>query len=104
MSNVVGERFQITIDKKVRQELGVQPGDRAVESVEDGRLVVSFVPREHDESMLGILKRYTPSGTEPITDWQELKARAWTARVAEVVETLETSKPEGRRTAIRRRR
>jgi len=37
MANVVGERFQITIDKKVREELGVQPGDQAVEFVEDGR-------------------------------------------------------------------
>ena len=103
MSNVVGERFQITIDKKVREELGVEPGDRAVERVEDGRLVVSFVPREHHESMLGILKRYVPGGIEPISDWQELKDQAWDARVAEVVETLGTPGRGRRRSATRRR-
>ena len=33
MPNVVGERFQITIDKRVREELGIKPGDRAIERV-----------------------------------------------------------------------
>src|SRR5882672_12579203 len=99
MSNVVGERFQITIDRKVRQELGVQPGDRAVEWVEDGRLVVSFLPRPHNESMLGILKQYTSRPIEPITDWQEVKDRAWTARVGEIVEVLESDSRRHRRPA-----
>ena len=79
MPNVVGERFQITIDKKVREELGVQPGDQAVEWVEGGRLVVGFLPRPHDESMLGILKKMTGRTIEPITDWEALKERAWAA-------------------------
>jgi AbrB family looped-hinge helix DNA binding protein len=33
MPNVVGERFQITIDKKVREELGIKAGDLAIERV-----------------------------------------------------------------------
>ncbi len=40
MANVVGERFQITIDKRAREKLGIEPGDRAIEWVEDGHLVV----------------------------------------------------------------
>jgi AbrB family looped-hinge helix DNA binding protein len=87
MSNVVGERFQITIDKRVREELGIKPGDRAVEWVEDGRLVVGFIPGAN-ESMLGILKRITKAPIEPITDWQALKDRAWEARAAEIARTL----------------
>jgi AbrB family looped-hinge helix DNA binding protein len=86
MSNVVGERFQITIDKKVREQLGIEPGDRAVEWVEDGRLVVYFMPKPHMRSLLGILK---VPGQEPITDWQALKDRAWAARTAEIMEALE---------------
>lgn len=86
MANVVGERFQITIDKKVRQELGIKPGDRAIERVQDGQLVVSFMPAPHDRSLLGILKR---PGQEPITDWPALKERAWEARSAEIMEALE---------------
>ena len=88
MPNVVGERFQITIDKKVRERLGIKPGDQAFEFVEGGKLVVTFVPPPHDESMLGILKRYTDKPFEPITDWEAVKQRAWAARSAEVMEAL----------------
>jgi AbrB family looped-hinge helix DNA binding protein len=85
MANVVGERFQITIDKRVREELGIQPGDQAVEWVEDGRLVVYFMPKPHSRSLLGILKK---PGTKPITDWQAFKDQAWDARTAEIMEVL----------------
>ncbi len=88
MPNVVGERFQITIDKKVREQLALKPGDQAVEWVEDGRLVVAFLPRPHSESMLGILKRYTDKPIEPVTDWQAVKDEAWDARAREIMESL----------------
>jgi AbrB family looped-hinge helix DNA binding protein len=89
MSNVVGERFQITIDKKVREQLGIQPGDRAIERVEGGRLVVDFVPKPHNDSLLGILKQ---PGTKPITDWQGFKERAWQMRSDEIMEALRRSR------------
>ncbi len=87
MANKVGERFQITIDKAVREQLGVQPGDQAIEWAEDGRLVVSFV-RPSNESMLGIVKRMTGRVIEPITDWEALYDRAWAVRSAEIMEVL----------------
>ncbi len=86
MANVVGERFQITIDKRVREELGIQPGDQAVEFVEDGRLVVYFMPKPHTRSLLGILHR---PGMEPITDWEAVKERTWAERTTEIMEALE---------------
>jgi AbrB family looped-hinge helix DNA binding protein len=86
MSNVVGERFQITIDKKVREQLGIEPGDRAVEWVEDGRLVIYFMPKPHMRSLLGILK---VPGQEPRhVDIQAEKEAAWAARTAEIMEVL----------------
>jgi AbrB family looped-hinge helix DNA binding protein len=91
--NVVGERFQITIDKKIRRELGIRPGDRAIERVENGRLVVSFMPAPHSESLLGIFRR---PGRPPIDDWQHVKDRAWSARAAEIQEILSA---DSRRTA-----
>jgi AbrB family looped-hinge helix DNA binding protein len=87
MPNVVGERYQITIDKKVRDKLGVRPGDQAYEFEEDGRLVVTFI-RPHDESLLGILKRYSNKPIEPITDWDAVRERAWVARSAEIMDAL----------------
>ena len=89
MTNVVGERYQITIDKRVREQLGIKPGDQAIEWIEDGRLVVGFLPKPHNESMLGILKKLSSQPIEPITDWEALKDRAWAARTAEITEALE---------------
>lgn len=80
MANVVGERFQITIDKQIRRQLGIKPGDRAVEHVIDGRLVVDFIPAVHRESLRGIFKR---PGQPVVTDWQDLRDRAWGWRFAE---------------------
>lgn len=85
MANVVGERYQITIDKRVRDELGVRPGDIAIERAEAGRLVVDFVGGSRDRSLLGIFRR---PDMEPITDWQAVKDRAWAARSAEIMEVL----------------
>ena len=91
MANVVGERYQITIDKKVRRQLGVQPGDLAVERVEDGRLVIEFAPKPHRTSLYGALHQ---PGMEPITDWQAVKDAAWAARSAEIEDAL---RADGRR-------
>jgi len=52
---IVGERYQLVIEKSVREELGVRPGDRAVEKVEDGRLVITFLPARHRRSLRGRL-------------------------------------------------
>jgi len=85
MANVVGERFQITIDKAIRAELRVRPGDLAVERVEDGRLVIEFVPAQHHDSLRGIL---ACPGAAPIGDWQATRDRAWDMRAAEILDVL----------------
>ena len=83
MANVVGERFQITIDKQIRRTLGVKPGDLAVERVEDGRLVVEFIPAPHRESLYGIFRR---PGQPVIDDWDAVRERVWEMRVAEILD------------------
>jgi AbrB family looped-hinge helix DNA binding protein len=85
MSNIVGERYQITLDKKVREQLGVKPGDRAIERVEDGRLVVYFVPKPHRDSLLGVLRK---PGTQRISDWNAVKEEARRTRSEEIVGAL----------------
>ena len=87
MVNIVGERFQITIDKRAREKLGIQPGDRAVEWVEDGRLVIYFMPKPHSRSLLGILKE--PGQESRHVDIQAEREAAWAARTAEIMEILE---------------
>jgi len=53
----VGERGQITIERAIRERLGIRPKDVAVQRVEDGHLIVEFVrPHEpHLRSLAGIL-------------------------------------------------
>ncbi len=86
MPNVVGDRFQITIDKKVREQLGVRPGDQSFEYIEDGLLIVEFMPRPHDRSLRGILKR--PAVTPNSTDSAAEKEAAWIARGTEFTRVL----------------
>ena len=94
MANLVGDRFQITIDKRVREELGVKPGDLAVERVEGGRLVVSFVPRPHRESLLGVLRK---RGSAAVSDWAEVMEDARAARSDEILASLDGSRAPARR-------
>lgn len=64
----VGERFQVVIERDVRRRLGVRPGDRAVETVENGRLVITFLPALHRQSLIGRL-----SGTGEIRDFADFR-------------------------------
>ena len=96
MPNVVGERYQITIDKKVREKLGVRPGDQAYEFEEDGRLVVTFI-RPHDESLLGILKRYSDEPDRTDHRLGRGPRACWVARSAEIMEALRAGQPPSRR-------
>src|SRR5688500_14690245 len=86
MANVVGDRFQITIDKRVSEELEVQRGDLAVARVEGSRLVVSFVPRPHSESLLGVLSR---TGSAPVSNWAAVMEDARAARSEEILGSLD---------------
>ncbi len=56
MASTVGERGQVTIEKAIREELGVYAGDVAVQRVEDGKVVIEFVPAPHRRSLAGALR------------------------------------------------
>jgi bifunctional DNA-binding transcriptional regulator/antitoxin component of YhaV-PrlF toxin-antitoxin module len=73
----VGERGQITIEREIREKLGIRPKDLAVQRVEDGRLVVEFVrPHEpHMRSLAGILGPAPARPREPV-DIDEAVARS----------------------------
>ncbi|MBA2372811.1 MAG: AbrB/MazE/SpoVT family DNA-binding domain-containing protein [Chloroflexi bacterium] len=78
----VGERGQITIERAIRERLGIRPRDIAVQRVEDGRLVVEFVrPHEpHARSLAGILGPPPLSPSEPLDIDAEIGrgiAEAW---------------------------
>ncbi len=59
MASKVGDRGQVTIEKQIREELGVYAGDQAVQRIEDGRMVIEFVPSPHRRSLAGALRNKT---------------------------------------------
>jgi len=56
MTSRVGERGQVTIEKAIREELGVYAGDQAIQRIEDGRVILEFVPAPHSRSLAGSLR------------------------------------------------
>jgi AbrB family looped-hinge helix DNA binding protein len=76
MNSRVGERGQITIEKAIREELGIYAGDEAVQRVEDGRIVVEIVPGRHRRSLAGSLKGMVARRPDD-ESWEALRQAAW---------------------------
>jgi bifunctional DNA-binding transcriptional regulator/antitoxin component of YhaV-PrlF toxin-antitoxin module len=55
MPAIVTPRGQITVDRELRERLGVRPGMVAVQHVVGTQLIVTFIPAPHDRSLAGIL-------------------------------------------------
>ena len=77
MGSRVGERGQITIEKAIREQLGVYAGDQAVQRVEDGRVVIEFIPAPHDRSLLGALRDKVRRWPEDEDDFAAIRESAW---------------------------
>ena len=75
MASTVGERGQVTIEKAIREELGVYAGDQAVQRVENGRVIIEFVPAPHRRSLAGTLRdKVRPVADD--TEWDAVRERA----------------------------
>ena len=76
MASRVGERGQITIEKAIREELGVYAGDETVQRIEDGRIVIEVVPGRHRRSLAGSLR--DKARRQPADEaWPALRDAAW---------------------------
>ena len=76
MASKVGERGQITIEKSIREELGIYTGDEAVQRIEDGRIVIEVVPGRHRRSLAGSLAPHVRRQPDD-TSWESLRQAAW---------------------------
>ena len=86
MPNVVGQKGQVVISKEIRDELGVEPGWWALQSIVDGHVVIYFVPPEHNRSLLGCLAPYTDVVIQPGEEWDKAREKAWEAAAWDRVE------------------
>ena len=76
MTSKVGDRGQITIEKRIREELGIYAGDEAVQRVENGRIVIEVVPGRHRRSLAGVLRDQVRRAP-PDESWEALRDAAW---------------------------
>lgn len=102
----VGERGQITIERQIRDKLGIRPKDLAIQRVEDGKLVVEFVrPYEpHTRSLAGILGPPPIQPREPLDIDEAVAsgiAEEWRQYVAAQVPTDQERAPRRRRRQAR---
>ena len=75
MASSVGERGQITIEKAIREELGVYAGSLAIQRVEDGKLIIEFAPAPHRRSLAGSLRDSVTRWPDD-EDWEKVRDAA----------------------------
>jgi len=76
VASILGSRRQITIEKPIRDALGLEPGSIAIQRRVDDHLEVHFFPPEHDRPLRGILASATNRSLKP-EEWDEVRAKAW---------------------------
>ena len=81
MANKVGARGQVTIEKSIRDALGVGKGWTVLQRLVSGHVVLRFVPPEHDRSLFGSLSEYAASGPKTEEEFHEAAERAWAEAV-----------------------
>ena len=83
MSSVVGTKGQVTIEKQIRDSLGVQPGWRALQRMEGDRVVLEFLPPKHHRSLAGILEHATTVRIPAGEAFEDAVEQAWADAVGE---------------------
>lgn len=86
MSVLVGTKGQVTIEKEIRDLLGVGPGWRAIQRLEGSRLVIEFLPPRHRRSLAGILTDATTVRAPTEEDLEGGTEQAWEEAAREAVE------------------
>jgi bifunctional DNA-binding transcriptional regulator/antitoxin component of YhaV-PrlF toxin-antitoxin module len=82
MSTRVGTKGQVVIEKGIRDRLGVEPGCLAYQEVVGDRVVIRFVPAEHERSLRGTLAGERRRSVDPAS-WPAVVSDAWRLSVAE---------------------
>jgi AbrB family looped-hinge helix DNA binding protein len=77
VSTRVGTKGQVTIEKEIRDTLGIRPGWRAIQRLEGKRLVIEFLPPKHRRSLAGILTDATTIRAATEAELQAATEEAW---------------------------
>ena len=82
MTFAVGTKGQVTISKEIRDALGVSAGWRSIQNIENGKLILEFLPPKHRQSLKGILADAT---TVRLASTEELESHALSAWEQEAI-------------------
>ncbi len=77
MTTLVGTKGQVVIEKQIRDQLGVAPGWRALQSVAEDHVEIRFLPPEHNRSLAGCLADHVK---RPLADGEQLHRATEAAR------------------------
>lgn len=86
MANRVGTKGQVVIEKAIRDELGIEPGWKAIQQIVDGHLEIYFIPPRHNRSLLGVLAPYSDVRIPDEEAFHEATEWAWGEHAKEVAE------------------
>lgn len=82
MANKVGTKGQVVIDKAIRDELGIEPGWRALQLLVDDHVEIRFIPPDHNRSLAGILAPHIKRrAAEDDVDLRQAREEAWKLHV-----------------------
>lgn len=84
MSALVGTRGRVTIEEEIRDRLGIEPGWRAFQRIEEDRVVLEFRPPRRRRSLAGVL---ADKATQTFPTEEALEAateEAWSVAAGEV--------------------
>jgi bifunctional DNA-binding transcriptional regulator/antitoxin component of YhaV-PrlF toxin-antitoxin module len=85
MSTIVGTKGQVTIEKELREQLGVEPGWRAIQRLEGDKVTIEFRPPKHSRSLAGILAGKATRVFPTSEDLEQAIEEAWAGAATEAV-------------------
>lgn len=77
MPTKVGTKWQVVIEKDVREKLQVQPGSRTIQRVVGDKVEIAFIPPPHKKSLRGILAKHIHPRYKKETSWEKIRETTW---------------------------
>ena len=80
MTNMVGAKGQVVIEKAIRESLGLEAGYVAVQKLVGDHVEIHFYPPEHSRSLRGMLAQPGELALSP-AEFADAREQAWGAAV-----------------------
>ena len=79
----VGQKGEIVIGEELREKLGIGPGWRAYQYLEEDHLIIYFHPPDDGKPLAGRLSKNLQKKVASGKEWDEAREYAWKVRAEE---------------------